>query len=240
MLRNFQPAALMRQCRTINERHVCANNENGKVERNETTCRCYDQRVLYLHQINRCCVRRSWRAHAAQSPTGRSILFSKESKINENMSSPNMGSGVKRWESTLQGKREKFRPTHSLCDELSHTRDVLGREKGISRSHCCWYCALSRADNMEFGSGGDENAPHASIHPPLRCFIPSQKVSTLSIPKEMCSRKNTQGAEYGKRESGDKSAHGQWERAQSREQGKVLFGQIEQHQRLYPFHITQQ
>lgn len=45
MLRNFHPAGLetkqLKVCKAKNNkcRHVCANNENGKVEPNETTCR---------------------------------------------------------------------------------------------------------------------------------------------------------------------------------------------------------
>lgn len=124
-----------------------------------------------------------------------------------------------------QWEREKSFVRHTQFVMNYHTRsDVLSREKGISPAlSCILLGALSRADNMEFGSGGDENAPHTnpSIHP--YAVSSPRKRCLHSIPKEMCSRKTRKGRNAGIRArilAGDKSAHAHKEREGNRPRTK--------------------
>jgi hypothetical protein len=123
-----------------------------------------------------------------------------------------MGSGVKRWESTLQGKREKSfgRHTH-FCDELSHTRDVLGREK--SHFSMPLLLELRLISRWQYGIRIRRGWKRtARIHPSLTLFHPLlQKVSTLNSKRDVLEKKHARGGIWEKRESGDKSAHGQAE-----------------------------
>lgn len=158
----------------------------------------------------------------------------RESEINENMSSPNMGTaGVKRWESTLRREREKsfVRHTHSLSDELSRTRRAQWRKRHFAR--CC-YCALSHWQyGIRIRPGMKTHRTHPSVHP--YAVSSPRKRCLHSIPKEMCSRKTRKGRNIWQTIWGQIRT---LKREGNRAQAKVLFGQIEQHRRLYPFHIT--
>jgi hypothetical protein len=146
------------------------------------------------------------------------------------------------WSRRRSGEKSWFGPTHavSLWWIITRTQCVLSLlvlcmfdvswRIGISTAAIAPYLAF--LDNMESGSGGDEALRCIHPHP---CAVSSPLAKVSAQFGERCAwgqiRTKVSVSERG-RQRGQSGGH-------PSRRGKVLFGQIEQHQRLYPFHITE-
>lgn len=192
---------------------------------------CYSQRVLYLHQINRCCV--CVAVGACGTITGGTIhpLFQGEQNKWKHVIAKH---GALELSDERARAKEKSFVRHTQFVMNYHTRDVLSWRKRHFSRWCCWYCALSR---WQYGIRIRRGWKRTTrIHPStLTLFHPLAKGVYTQFRKRCAREKHARGGIWQEHFLGT-NPHTDWEG--NRAKGKVLFGQIEQHQRLYPFHIT--